>query len=65
MNLARDRKIEAISFVFGECRVALPATKLSSPAFCEKKAGYCADDIARPAVNSVCSAKQLFSFSSD
>jgi hypothetical protein len=63
-NLARDRKIEAILFVFGEYRVAMRTTKLSSSAFYEKKAGHCAGDITQSFVESAGSAKQTFISSS-
>jgi hypothetical protein len=48
MDLARHKKIEAILFVFGECRVASLTANLSSCVFCKKKTGHYADDNRLP-----------------
>ncbi|WP_156141336.1 hypothetical protein [Rahnella aquatilis] len=63
-NLARDRKVQAILFVLGECRAAMRTTKLSSVAFCEKKAGHAAGEITLSFVEPAGSAKQTFRSSS-
>jgi hypothetical protein len=46
--LASAKKIEAILFVFGECRVAMLTANLSSCVFCKKKTGHNVDDIKPP-----------------
>jgi hypothetical protein len=47
-NLASDKKIEAILFVFGECRAAMLTASLSSSVFCKKKTRHYVDDIRLP-----------------